>query len=366
MQQPAEKFTLQQKDGVWRLSAPVDADADTARVGKLAGDLSRLNAVEHVAAESKPEELEKEYGLGKEAPERHPDLQGGDQEGAVDPADRQAARPPRMNSSPRWTPSPASSSSARKSATPSSSRRWTIGPRSCGDVQPPEIKEIKVRKQGEDEYRLVKGDMGWKVAGPFEAATHAPTVQRMIENLAPLLADRFVAHDAKDGKEFGLDQPALRITMLTGGEDRKDAKDGKEADKPTERVLIVGGETKNGPPGRFAKLGNSDAVFVIGLIDFTGIDQSALNLLDRKLLALDRKNIIRVESISGMSRMVLDRKGDAWHVSSADPPFTPDSLMLEGLLTVWTKLDAERIRRLRSEDRLGQVRPGSSPSCASP
>ena len=67
VQQPAEKFTLQQKDGVWRLSAPADADADTAKAGKLAGDLSRLNAVEHVAAEAKPEDLEKEYGLGKEA-----------------------------------------------------------------------------------------------------------------------------------------------------------------------------------------------------------------------------------------------------------------------------------------------------------
>src|SRR5439155_18053394 len=62
-----EKYTLQQSQGVWRLTKPVQIGADTSKANPLADDLSRLEVVEFVNNTPKPEELEK-YGLGKSPP----------------------------------------------------------------------------------------------------------------------------------------------------------------------------------------------------------------------------------------------------------------------------------------------------------
>src|SRR5262249_56563208 len=57
--------SLQQKDGSWKLIAPVAADADAGKASQLARDLGGLEVVEHVSDNPKAEDLDKLYGLAK-------------------------------------------------------------------------------------------------------------------------------------------------------------------------------------------------------------------------------------------------------------------------------------------------------------
>src|SRR5439155_17340775 len=49
VQRGETSFSLEQAKGAWRLAAPVQADVDAAKANQLAGDVSRLEAVEYVS-----------------------------------------------------------------------------------------------------------------------------------------------------------------------------------------------------------------------------------------------------------------------------------------------------------------------------
>src|SRR5262249_41176086 len=145
---------------------------------------------------------------------------------------------------------------------------------------------------------------------PFEAAAMPSLIQPMAAELANLKCERYEAHVAKDLGSYGLDKPYLRlaVTTVTKKEEEEKPKDKKEnepaedkaegaaQEKPKEGVLLMGKPTAEGAASRFAKLGDGEAVFVVGEKLLTAVDRTALDLLDRKLLALDTKTISRIQS----------------------------------------------------------------------
>src|SRR5439155_14333132 len=60
-----DSFTLEQAKGSWHLVTPVEAPVDASKAGQLAGDLSRLEAVEYVTDSATSDQLEGLYGLAK-------------------------------------------------------------------------------------------------------------------------------------------------------------------------------------------------------------------------------------------------------------------------------------------------------------
>jgi hypothetical protein len=122
-----------------------------------------------------------------------------------------------------------------------------------------------VQKGSEPEYTLTRREGGWKITAPFQANVTEALVTPMSEDLAKAKADKYAAHAAKDAEEYGLDKPALRLTVVPKKEGaNKDAKD---------RVLFVGKEAKDG--GRYAKLADSDAVVVVPNKLFVAADRGA-------------------------------------------------------------------------------------------
>src|SRR5205807_1551758 len=65
-----------------------------------------------------------------------------------------------------------------------------------------DLAELRVQKEGEDEYRLTHKDGAWKVTAPFEAATLPTLVQPMTDELANLRAERYEAHAAKEPAKY--------------------------------------------------------------------------------------------------------------------------------------------------------------------
>ena len=94
----------------------------------------------------------------------------------------------------------------------------------------------------------------------------------------------------------------------------------KEGTDPKEQLLQVGKLTGKGA-SRFAKLQNGDAIFVLADAVVVAVDQTALDLLDHRLLTLDPKNIDRFQCSSGADgTFTMEPQGQEWHVVEGPGP----------------------------------------------
>src|SRR5262249_3786095 len=227
----------------------------------------------------------------------------------------------------------------------------TYRPQQLWQLKPEDIKELRIQKGGQ-EYHLKHDAAAWKITGPFEAPAAPDTVKPMEDELANLRCERYAAHTAKDLAAYGLDKPHLRLAVLEEEKVKTPAPanpakedKAKPAAKPNvkEHTLLVGKPTDKDAKTRFAKLGDSEAIVVIGDKAVAAVDHGALDLLDRKVLALDQQSINRIEGKGSGGALALERQGETWRVlESPAPPFVADSEAVNALLSVWSNLQTQR------------------------
>ena len=185
----------------WKLAAPVAAPADRSKVGILAEDLSRLEAVEFVAEKATPEALEKTYGLTKPAI-------------TVKLTFADAKKPPvtllvgkEQKAGGDYFAKLESSSAVftiRKDIFDTLSQN-SLAYRPLQLVSPKmaeDVREVKIERDGR-EFTLRKEGEAWKLTGPFDAEVKADAVKPMTEELANLTAEKYVVHNAKDLAAYG-------------------------------------------------------------------------------------------------------------------------------------------------------------------
>src|SRR5262249_10922185 len=151
------------------------------------------------------------------------------------------------------------------------------------DVPAERIREVQVKK-GEGGFTLKRDGSAWKITEPFAAPAVDNQVRTMVAELSDPRREKYVAHQADDPKNYGLDQPALRLTLLT---------DDKEA-KSKSYTLEIGKPVEKDGKARYARLEGDKAVFTIGDKLVQSVDRTALDLLDRTLVKLDPKSIQQV------------------------------------------------------------------------
>ncbi len=327
----AETVTLKHDKGAWKLSGPSAADADAAKVATLTNSLGNLEAAEYVKEAPEPKDLEG-YGLTKDALAAKVTFN----ETSKKPAQTLLvgkALPERPDEFYARLESGTSVFAVGKSVRDALEQgALSYRPLQLWRVAQEDVSGLRVRQAGQEEYRLSRKDGGWQVGGPFEAPAQAAMVTPMLSELAAPRCERYEAAKATDLKKYGLDQPHLRVVLAT--------------DKPgeKERTLLVGKEAAD-PQQRYAKLADGDAIFVVGAKLTSAVDHGALDLLDRQLLTLDPQTIERIQG-PGARPLTLERKGDAWQVTSAPAPasvpFSADNQAVSGLLSAWSHLQALR------------------------
>ena len=340
VQKPGETLALKQVKDTWRLETPVAVEADSGKAGGLASTLSNLEATEYVNDAPKPQDLEA-YGLAKD-PLR------------VKISFTQASKKPvqtlligkvrpgkageffaRLESSP--------SVFALKKETRESIDQGSLAyrPLQLWQVAAEDVKSLRIQQAGQPEYTLSRKDGAWHIGGPFEASAVTAQVEPILNELTSLRSERYETHASKDLKAVGLDVPYLRLvltaTVKPSAEEKKPAKPEKEW------TLIVGKPTEKDPKVRFAKLGDSEAIFVVGDKLLMAVDKEALGLLNPKLLTLEAKTIERMQWQGGATPLDLQRKGEEWQVKAPPTaPFTADRAAVEGLLRDSSELEAVR------------------------
>lgn len=337
VQRGDEKFQLQQADGSWKLADPVRTDADAEKARKLADDLARFETSEYVSDSTKPEDLDKEYGLAKpaltatltftEKDKKPTTLQVGNK------------RPDKDEWFAKLADAPAVFVVNKEIHDALDRSSLAYRPQDLWKVSEGDIARLKIERQQEPAYTLAKGGEQWKISGPFDAPASSGPVDTMLTNLFAPRVERYEAHTAKDLAQYGLDKPYLRLTVEVA--EKKPAEDEKkEPAKPKEYVLLIGKPAEEKDQARFAKLGSDEAVFVINPTVIGAVDQSPLELLDRKLLRLDTKLISQIKVEQGKDSLTLTKGEPAWTVEAGSVKFPPDSAALNTTLGHWANLQA--------------------------
>lgn len=330
-----ESFTLEQTKGKWRLEKPTQAEVDSLKADQIAGDLARLEAIEFVTADPKKDDLETVYGLAKPGEQvtlsftddkkKSHTLFVGKQKG--DKNEFYA----RLDSGPIFL--------VRKDLRENLDRdSLAYRPLQLWNVPADDIAELAIQK--DEEFRLKRDGKNWNIAGPFDAKAVESAVMPLVDDVANLRGEKFVSHQAKDLTSYGLEKPYLRLRLIPAA--AKDAKDVK--DQPKERTLLVGKTTEKDAKARFARLGDSEAIFVLGEKVVAAIDRGPLDFLDKNLLSVDSKNIDKVKSAAATGGFTLQKDKDRWQVvDSPAPAFTADEGVVQNMLRSLGNLRADKI-----------------------
>jgi hypothetical protein len=340
----SESLALEQVKGSWYLAGPVRVEIDASRASQLAGDLSRLEAVEYVTEQSANQDLEKQYGLARTA--LTVTVAFAD---AKKPAQTLQVGKARNGNSEFYAKlATAPAVFVVKKEIRDALDRDSLAYRNLQLWQAAEadVQEVRLLKD-QAEYRLQREAKGWQIGGPFIAPASADLVQPLLVELTAPRCDRYAAHAAKDLKAYGLDQPELRVVCrLTAPQPAVEGS--KPSEKKTsktpssEHVLLIGKKTDPASNNRFGKLSDGEAVFVVGDKLVAAVNHRALDFLDRNLLALDTRNVESIIAAGAEGTLVLQRKGDEWRVEgSPGPPFAADSDAIAAVLGLWSNLRAQ-------------------------
>lgn len=345
VQQDKDKFRLEQAKEKWHLAAPVDVDADNSKVNQLAGDLGRLEAVEYVKDAPSKDDLDKTFGLAKPALSVNLSFSKADSKPQTLLVGKQ--RGDKGEYFAKLEAEPAVFVIKKDIHDDLAKNSLAYRPLELWKFQADEIAELR-NKKGSDEYRLKRETGDWKVIEPFNAPAVSTLVQPMVDDLAALKGERFEAHAAKDLVPFGLDKPYLQVAFDAEVKETKPEtdKDKKPEAKPKvekkSKTLLIGKPTAADAKTRFAKLADSDAVFVVAEKVVAALDHSALDLLDKNLLTLKPDDVSKIQTETGGTTVTLQKTGDAWRGEAGAVKFPADADAVAALLGVWSNLKAER------------------------
>lgn len=335
MERGGEKFTLQQDKDTWSLAAPVKASVDPDSMNKLAGDLARLEAVEYVSDAAKAEDLDKLYGLANPAVKATVTFTKADKPAETLLLGKQRGDKPDYFA--KLASGPAVFVVKKDLHDELDKSSLAFRPAHLWQIDQADITDLRFQKEGQ-EFHLKREGPYWKIVEPFEARALSTRVKEMEDSLVKPAPARYEAHVAKELGAYGLDKPYLRVVLTTAPK-----KEGETIKEPAkDHVLLIGKPTGVGAEARFAKLGDSEAIFVVNA-DLVGqVSHSALDLLDHTLLALDANTITRIQSSEGGQTLSLQRDKDGWRVESPAAKFQADPQVSDATVNAWAKLEAEK------------------------
>ena len=184
-------------------------------------------------------------------------------------------------------------------------------------LQQGDIAAIDIKKKSGEEVALAKDGAGkWEITGPKRAGADQDAVSSMLSTLSSLSSDRLIEEKAGNLGQYGLTEPTLQVS-ITG----KDAKTQK---------LLVGDDTPTGG-GAYAKLEGDPRVFSIASYTKSGLDKSAKDLRDKRLLTVESEKISRVELISKKQDIEFGRNKDGWQILKPKP-LRADAFRVEELV----------------------------------
>ncbi|HET8549251.1 MAG TPA: DUF4340 domain-containing protein, partial [Bryobacteraceae bacterium] len=143
-----------------------------------------------------------------------------------------------------------------------------------------DAQRVEIGKRDAETTVLEKQNGKWRITAPVALAADDDTATSVVSGMTGLNWDQLVEEKPADLGQFGLDKPAVRVTLAGKGSAAK--------------TLLIGDETPTA--GSFyAKLDGDPRVFTISSYTKGNLDKTARDLRDKRLLTFSDEKLSRVE-----------------------------------------------------------------------
>jgi hypothetical protein len=179
------------------------------------------------------------------------------------------------------------------------------------------IEEIRVKGATGEATLLRKRDGAWEVEEPALGAADFSEVSRITSNLTMLEMERVVDEEPAGLDEYGLAEPRVDVGFRLAGETGY-------------RHLLIGDRTAAGGD-LYARLGDSNRVFLIASYLDSTFDRTPFDLQDKAVLKFQRDDADSLEIAGPKDRLRATKSGDRWKLVT---PFEAgaDHTAVEGIL----------------------------------
>jgi len=161
-----------------------------------------------------------------------------------------------------------------------------------------DVSEISLEYEGRSVTAARKGDSDWEITAPAGLEADAETWEQLASSFVGIQKDQVVSTEKTDLGLYGLDKPGIVV--------RSRLKSGA-----TPGVLI-GGENPR-KTLNYAKLADTDEVFLISTSDSGAFKKSLTDLRNKKVLDFETDNIDLVRiSIPGKPELEIQKSGSDW------------------------------------------------------
>jgi Domain of unknown function (DUF4340) len=167
-------------------------------------------------------------------------------------------------------------------------------------VDPADITQLVIKQKQSDPVTLKKAEAGkWQITEPRPYRADQETVAGVLSTLSALNADRVVEEKASDGKQYGLDPPAIEVDITGKGQ--------------AMRQLLLGDDTPAGGDV-YAALAADPRVFTISSFNKSSLGKSLNDLRDKSLLTINPDKVSRVELLRKPQEIEFGRTKDGWQI----------------------------------------------------
>jgi hypothetical protein len=162
-----------------------------------------------------------------------------------------------------------------------------------------DAQRVEIRKRDAESTVLEKQNGKWRITAPRELPADEDAATGVVSGMTGLNWDQLVDEKAADLSQFGLDKPAVQVT-LTG--------------KGGAKTLLIGDETPTS--GSFyAKLDRDPRVFTISSFTKGNVDKTPRDLRDKRLLTFSDEKLSRVELTAKAQAVELGRNAqNEWQI----------------------------------------------------
>src|SRR5437899_9546500 len=179
-----------------------------------------------------------------------------------------------------------------------------------------QIQNIEIRKRAGEVIKLQRDDSKWLIAAAEPRRADPDAISSMLSTLSSLSSDRTVEEKATSADQYGLIPPAIELSIT-------------DKNKKTTKLLI-GDDTPAGT-AVYAAVAGDPRVFALSIYKKTGLDKSANDLRDKRLLNFDSDKVSSIELTAKKQTLAFGRSKDEWQIVRPKP-FRADRAQVEELL----------------------------------
>ena len=178
-------------------------------------------------------------------------------------------------------------------------------PPKIAEIPSADIVQVDIVKAGSTTTVKRTSDGKWEIVTPRPSRADEDSVSTLVGTFNSLASDRLIEEKAANLAEFGLDHPALAVTVTK--------KDGKTL------KLLVGDETPTAG-GTFAKIEGDPRVFTVASWNKSSLDKGFNDLRDRRLIVFDSDKLTRLDlALKGQTAEFGKNNQNEWTILKPKP-----------------------------------------------